>query len=83
MNKDPGQRITAKQALGHSWFTLEHTNNSKTSVHENITKHKGEGIFNVERIKPQFGFNKRAENASTPYSGFYFGQGKKTFVKLT
>jgi serine/threonine protein kinase len=85
--KDPSKRITAKQALAHNWFTLEHTSNSRWSVYENVRRYQGESIFNVSRIKPQFSY------ASTctlkcdkplfimnPLAGFNFGRNKKTSV---
>jgi len=91
--KDPSKRITAKQALAHNWFTLEHTGNSRWNVCEKVKRHQGERIFNVSRIKPQFSYANTYTFKYTkplltvnPLTGFHFGKDKRTSVspfKLT
>lgn len=65
LEKDPKTRITAKEALDHSWFTLEQTECSKLSMaQENIRKYCNGGRFNVEKIKPEFGLITIAPDSS-------------------
>ena len=53
--KDPAERISAQEALAHTWFTLEHTSTSYLfTALENMKKHRNENRFNVELIKPEF-----------------------------
>jgi serine/threonine protein kinase len=53
--KDPAERVTAKKALAHNWFTLEHTSNATLSdACENMKKYRDENRFNVQKIKPEF-----------------------------
>jgi len=55
LSKDPIDRPTAKKALSHNWFTMEHISNYMLSdAFENISKHQNENRFNVEKIKPEF-----------------------------
>lgn len=51
----PEERISAKEALMHPWFTLENINESLLSnAQMNMKKYHDENRFNVEKIKPEF-----------------------------
>ncbi len=54
--KSPEERISAKEALAHPWFTSEDINTSMlSSAYENMKKYSSdENRFNVGRIKPEF-----------------------------
>ena len=56
--KDPQERVTAREALSHSWFSLEHADSCLlSSALENMKKYhnkQNEHRFNVEKIKPEF-----------------------------
>ena len=53
--KNPEDRISAKSALNHPWFTLENISASfLSSAQENMKKYNDENRFNVEKIKPEF-----------------------------
>jgi serine/threonine protein kinase len=53
--RDPKNRCTAKEALEHPWFSLEHTRNKNLSnAQMNMKKYQAEGRFNVSKIKPEF-----------------------------
>ena len=56
--KNPEERVTAKQALKHAWFALDHTNTYMLSnAQENMKKYhnkQNENRFNVGKIKPEF-----------------------------
>ena len=55
LDPNPATRITAKEALSHAWFTLEHISNSMLTIaQENMKKYCSEKVFNVEKIKPNF-----------------------------
>lgn len=55
LERDPHLRISAKDALAHPWFTLEHTSAAQLSLpQENVSKYCGDAHFNVESIKPDF-----------------------------
>jgi serine/threonine protein kinase len=56
LERDPKLRISAKEALDHSWFTLEQTGNKLSIAQENMKKYCNGERFNVEKIKPVFGF---------------------------
>ena len=54
IEKDPNLRISAKDALNHTWFMIEHLDkNSLSLMQENVSKYAG--YFDVETIKPKFG----------------------------
>ena len=56
--KNPQDRVTARQALEHRWFTLEHTSTCILSnAQDNMRKYhnkQNENRFNVGKIKPEF-----------------------------
>lgn len=57
LEKDQQLRITAKEALDHPWFTLEQTDRNRLPIaQENMRKYCNGARFNVEKIKPEFGF---------------------------
>ena len=57
MNKNPETRMNIKEILEHSWFTMELiTINNLSNAQSNINKYCNEKMFNIERIKPEFGF---------------------------
>ena len=65
---DPDKRISAEEALNHSWFTLEHGDSRILSVvQENIIKHCKKNYFNLYQKKPEFGatLNKLNSKQST------------------
>jgi serine/threonine protein kinase len=60
--KNPLLRISAKDALAHPWFTLEHNSSNQLSLpQENISKYCGVKYFNMENIKPDFSGVKNTE----------------------
>lgn len=90
--RSPSKRITAKQALTHSWFTLEHTEERGSSVRENVVRHQGGGIFDVGRIKPEFSALRTAgaaakqnlskfSPAADPRLELYFGRSREQLVR--
>ena len=53
--KDPAERITAKEALNYSWFSMEHSGSTGLSTaFENMKKYNDKNRFNMEKIKPEF-----------------------------
>jgi len=55
LDENPKTRISIKEALAHSWFTLEHTSGSILSIaQENMKKYCNENIFNLGKKKPEF-----------------------------
>lgn len=55
LEKNPKTRISAKEALGHAWFTQELTDCTTLSTAQiNMRKYNGDKFFNVEKIKPEF-----------------------------
>ena len=53
--KKANLRISAKDALDHPWFTLEHTSSNKLSLPQvNIKKYCNGEYFNLENRKPDF-----------------------------
>lgn len=56
LEKNPKLRLSAKEAMNHPWFTLEHFGANKLSIAQaNINKYCNERYFNMEDIKPEFG----------------------------
>lgn len=82
MNKNPELRINIKEILEHPWFTMELiTINNLSSAQNNINKYCNENMFNIERIKPEFGFSKYNRFLhSLPLS--YVNNYSGTFTKL-
>lgn len=68
---DPKERVTAKEALSHKWFT---NYNKKSCAYENMKKYSsGESSprFNVNKIKPDFSPAKMSFPNSACGTGFY------------
>ena len=56
LEKNAEQRITAKEALDHPWFTMEEAVATNLSMAQmNMKKYCNIENFNVEMIKPEFG----------------------------
>lgn len=53
--KDPANRITAKDALMHPWFNIDHSGSCALSnAQENMKKYNDKNRFNMEKMKPEF-----------------------------
>ena len=53
--KNPEERISAKDALKHPWFHVEHTESAGlATAQENMKKYNDKNRFNMEKIKPEF-----------------------------
>lgn len=60
---DPEKRLSAKEALNHPWFTLEHIGSNILSIaQENVRKHCSDKYFNLEKKKPEFSSAFRTPN---------------------
>lgn len=52
---NPNERISAKDALEHRWFQIDHSgSNPLSSAQENMEKYSHKHRFNMEKIKPEF-----------------------------
>ena len=55
LEKDPNLRINVKDAMEHSWFTLEYSGRNTLSIgKEAVEKYFNEINFDVKKIKPDF-----------------------------
>jgi serine/threonine protein kinase len=55
LNKDPAKRITAKGALSHPWFFVQHNAQTRfPTTQDKMNKYNGINRFKIERIKPEF-----------------------------
>jgi len=53
--KNPADRISAKDALKHPWFSMEHNGAvGLSTAQENMRKYNDKNRFNMEKIKPEF-----------------------------
>ena len=53
--KDPANRISAKEALLHPWFQVEHSSTTGlATAQENMKKYNDKNRFKMEKIKPEF-----------------------------
>ncbi len=53
--KNPAERISAKDALMHPWFRMEHSSSvGLATAQENMRKYNDKNRFNMEKIKPEF-----------------------------
>jgi serine/threonine protein kinase len=71
--KDPKNRVTASQALEHSWFKMDHNETCILSnAQENMKKYHNklnENRFNVGKIKPEFSMVTCTPLLNSRYSG--------------
>ncbi len=53
--KNPAERLSAKEALKHPWFHMEHSSSpGLATAQENMRKYNDKNRFKMEKIKPEF-----------------------------